>query len=315
MSILVVGATPAVQRTMRFANFTIGAVNRAVEAVTTSSGKGVNVARVVARLGGDSLLVQFLGGDGGRFIAGDLKAAGVRNETVWVRDDATTRTCTTILTAAGVTTELVEESSPVTIEDVAALEAAVTRHLPAAQALCLSGSYPRGVPEELLARLVGAAREAGVPTFVDTQRGPLRQALSARPFFVKPNREEAAATLGLTLSGDPMADGRAAVAALLDAGSEWALVSMGPEGSMLGDKAGHLWRLMPPRVAAINPIGSGDSLAAGLVLSFVRGAPIPEAAVHGTACAAANCLTLTSGVVFPEDVTRLLPQAGIEQIA
>jgi tagatose 6-phosphate kinase len=92
---------------------------------------------------------------------------------------------------------------------------------------------------------------------------------------------------------------------------------MGAAGSLLGEaQTGARWRVTPPRIAAKNPIGSGDSLAAGLLFAlFLQGASVPDAAVYGTACAAANCLTWTSGVVHPKDVAALLPQVRIARLA
>lgn len=317
--ILCVGLTPTVQRTMRFERLTPGAVNRATQTLVTASGKAVNVARVVTLLGGEARLVQFLGGDTGRYIARTLEAQGIPQEIVWIDSDAPTRTCTTLLPADGPTTELVEEAAPATAQDMAAAEAAALRHLPHARALCLSGSFPPGVPEDFYARLVAAARAAGVQAIVDAQRGPLKAALAEKPFLVKPNREEAAKTLGYALSGDAEADARRAVREMTAAGAEWAMVSMGPTGSLLGNaQSRDLWRIAPPALGAEvdNPIGSGDSLTAGLAFALsVRGASVPDSAAFGTACAVANCLTPTSGVIRPEDVTRFAPLVRRERIA
>jgi tagatose 6-phosphate kinase len=144
-----------------------------------------------------------------------------------------------------------------------------------------------------------------VPVLVDAQKAPLRAALAERPFLVKPNLEEAAATLDLP---NDESDARAAVSALMEVGARWALVSMGATGSLLGGGPGNLWRIEPPRVEAVNPIGSGDSMAAGLLLALQRGSTVPDAGVYGTACAAANALTSTSGEVRPADVEDLLPR-------
>jgi len=273
--ILVVGLTPTVQRTMCFDRFVIGAVNRAKETLVTASGKGVNVARVVRLLGEQATLVQVLGGEPGQFVARALDREGVPHATLWAEDDAPTRTCTTLLVAEGLTTELVEEAAEVSPHDAALLLATAKTSLLEAKALCLSGSLPRGVPETFYAALVREAHSLGVPTLVDWQKGPLQAALSERPFLVKPNREEAAATLGLLRSGDAEADAGAAVAALVNAGATWALVSMGASGSLLGDGTS-LWRVRPPAVDVVNPIGSGDSLAAGFAVAhFLRGLPVP----------------------------------------
>ncbi len=318
--ILVVGLSPAVQRTLRFAGSPVlGQVNRAVETFVTASGKAVNVARVVTLLGGNARLVHVLGGESGRFVAQTLDAENVPCETVWA-NDAPTRTCATLLAGSGgPTTELVEEACPVSVQHVAAVLDAVRARLASGsvRALALSGSFPDGVPEDFYATLVQAAREQNVPTLVDAQRAPLKAALAARPFLVKPNREEAAATLGFSLSGDAEQDAQTAVAALTNAGAAWALVSMGASGSLLGEaKTGARWRITPPGgINVKNPIGSGDSLAAGLLFArFLQGESVPDAAVYGTACAAANCLTWTSGVVRKEDVAALLPRVEIARL-
>lgn len=303
--ILCVGGTPAVQRTMRFASLRAGEVNRASEVQVTASGKVVNAARVVTTLGGRAVVATFLGGDAGRFVARELAAEEVVHDAVWVEDDAPTRTCVTLLPDGGPVTELVEEAPPVSEGDIAALEAAVTGRLPEAKVLCLTGSVPPGVPDDAYARFVRAARDAGVPALVDAQGPLLRSSLAARPFLVKPNLQEASAALGLDPGEDPEAEALAAVDALVGSGARWALVSMGASGSVLGEAAGGRWIVEPPRVEARNPIGSGDSLAAGLLLAVARGVSVPDAAAYGTACAAANALTITAGVVDPEAVDAL----------
>ncbi len=312
--ILCAGATPAMQRTLFFERLIPGEVNRANEVRVTASGKVTNAARVAATLGSRTLLATFLGGDSGNFVARELESEGVEREVVWP-ENAPTRTCSTLISSDGHITELVEEASPVSPEDAAKLEDIVLRNLPEAEALCLIGSLPPGVPEDLYARLTEAANEAGVPALVDARGEPLRQALAADPFLVKPNLEEAAATLGLPSSGDEEKDVRAAVGALLERGARWALVSTGAGGSMLGDSSGGVWRVVPPELEAVNPIGSGDSLAAGLLHSLLEGSSVPEAAAYGTACAAANVLTPTSGVVRPDDVARLLPEVGLSRVS
>jgi tagatose 6-phosphate kinase len=311
--ILCVGGTPAMQRTLRFERLESGGVNRAYEVHVTAAGKAVNVAKAVTVLGGQALLATFLGGDPGRFVARELDEEGVPHEVVWTEEDAPTRACTTLLPDDGPVTELVEEAPPVSAKDVVALEAVVTRNLHEAQALCLIGSLPSGVPDDFYARLAKAAREADVQVLVDAKGPSLRAILEERPFLAKPNLEEATATLDLAPDGD--LDARTAVTALADVGAHWALISMGETGSILGDGSGGLWHVEPPLVEAQNPIGSGDVMAAGLLLTLQRGESVPDAAVYGTACAAANALTPTSGVVRPADVASLLPRVRLSKLS
>lgn len=315
--ILCIGLTPTVQRTMRFARFQVGGVNRAAQTVVTASGKSVNVARVLGTLGAKTRLVHAVGGDSGRFVAQSLAGEGLHGETIDAGDGTPTRTCTTLLFDDGTpTTELVEEARPLPEEILTQIHRAVDAQLLHARAVACSGSLTPGAPDDFYARFVRYGRENGIRVVVDAQKGPLQAALRERPFLVKPNREEAAATLGFALSGDPLPDAATAVDALLEAGSEWALVSMGKDGSLLGGRESPTrWRIVPPTINAVNPIGSGDSLTAGLLYALVeQGASVPDAAAFGTACGAANALSLTSGVLLPADVSRLLPQVRIVTI-
>ncbi len=311
--ILCVGGTPAVQRTLIFDRLDIGGVNRARKVHITASGKVVNAARSVTTLRGQALLVTFLGGDSGRFVSRTLDSEGVPHEATWLEDDAPTRTCATLLSGDGQVTELVEEAPPVSEKDVADLETTVRRYLHEAQALCLIGSFPPGVPDDTYARLTRHAGEAGVPVLVDAQKSLLLHALNERPFIVKPNLEETAAALDLTISGDG-SDALAAVSALVEAGARWALVTLGASGAALGDETGRRWRIEPPAIEAVNPIGSGDALAGGLLSALIRGASVPEATVYGTACAAANALTTTSGVFQASEVESLLPDVRLVEL-
>ena len=113
----------------------------------------------------------------------------------------------------------------------------------------------------------------------------------------------------------PAAGTAPCVSALLEAGVRWALVSEGEGGSVLGDDSGGRWRVEPPRVEAVYPIGSGDVMAAGLLFVLSRGGSVPDAAVYGTACAAANVLTAMSGEVRPDDVAALLGRVRLKRLA
>ncbi|MBB6050869.1 1-phosphofructokinase family hexose kinase [Armatimonas rosea] len=300
---LCLGLTPTVQRTQRFASLTLGEVNRATETLTTASGKAVNVARVLDTLGARVCLIQPLGGDSGRYVH---KSLPFSQEIVWVEDDAPTRTCCTLLSGAQ-TTELVEEAPSLSEADLERLFAAVVRQLVGEHLLILSGSLPPGTPPDFYARLCAVS---SVPVVLDAQKEPLRLALAERPYLVKPNRQETIAALGLP----PDTSALACAQALCAAGAQNALVSEGKAGAVLLTPQ-RAWRIVPPELAPVNPIGSGDSLLAGLVFShFVGRQTLVEGACYGTACAAANCLTATSGVIEPTTANQLRPQVVLKPV-
>jgi tagatose 6-phosphate kinase len=298
--IVVVGVSPAWQRTLRFDRFQPGEVNRARRVRETASGKGVNVARVAATLGAKVRLVTIAGGHRGR-----LLTRALRNEKFDVnalRVAAETRICQTLI-AGDRATELVEEPGGLTRREVAELTALIARQLQPARVLVLTGSVPPGCGEDFYARLIRHARARGIRTLVDAQGGPLRNAAAARPSLVRVNRAELAAAVG----APPTASTRAIESAarrLLDEGVGALVVSAGP-GQVLAFAAGARWALSPPRIRPVNPIGSGDAMLAGIACGLWRERPLEQAIRHGIACAAANALTPTPGVVRLADLRRL----------
>jgi fructose-1-phosphate kinase PfkB-like protein len=177
-----------------------------------------------------------------------------------------------------------------------------------ATTLALSGSLPPGVALDFYARLCATSP---VPVVLDAQREPLRLALAARPYLVKPNRQEAIAALSLPADTSALDCARV----LCEAGARNALVSEGKAGAALRTAEDGAWRILPPETSALNPIGSGDALMAGVLFShFVLQATLLDSVRFGTACAAANCLTLTSGVVDPEAINQLLSKVVLESV-
>ena len=82
--ILTLSTTPALQRTMKFADLRVDEVNRAVEVREFASGKGINAARVVHALDKPCVATGILGGDSGRFCRQDMDVAGIGHDFVTV---------------------------------------------------------------------------------------------------------------------------------------------------------------------------------------------------------------------------------------
>lgn len=309
--ILCLGTTPTVQRTMVFDHLTSNAVNRAAETRESASGKSLNVARVLHTLGREVLATGFVGGDTGKFILDELSKADIPHS--FVKVAPRTRTCITVIDRhADSNTELVEEPMPVDERAWEDLRQLVDATLWRAEALVLSGSLPPGAPQDFYAQCVRLAGEAKVPVVLDGRGQPLQLALPYHPLVVKPNRPELAATVGMPIDDEPSL--RHAMRRMVEQGAGWVLVTMGAQGAIVSDGKG-FWSIPVPRVQAVNPIGSGDSFAAGIIAALLSGEAMPQACILGAACAVANTLTPTPGVVQLEDVKRLQSQIQLQPLA
>jgi tagatose 6-phosphate kinase len=309
--ILCIGTTPATQRVMVFRKLTLDAVNRAVTTLDGTAGKSVNVAKVLRALGERPVAAGFLGGDRGEQLRADLEARGI--ELDFVKVAARTRQCTTLLDASAVTqTELVEESQPVAAADYEELMRVIRRRVQGCRAVVMSGTITPGGPTDLYFHGTQIAHEAGAVAVVDAQGPALLETLRAKPELVKPNRSELAATLGRELKDETAV--LAAIRELCQRGAQRVVVTAGKDPGLAFDGQ-HWWRVHPPRIDAVNPIGSGDAFTAGLEVSLLRGEDLGEACRWASAAGAANALTLLAGEVRREDVEQLAARSSVEPFA
>ena len=172
----------------------------------------------------------------------------------------------------------------------------------------VSGKLPAGAPEDACSRIARMVRKAGGRLVLDVQGSPLLSALEYRPALVKMNDHELALTLPETAGGV-----EAGAEELLRRGAGAVLITCGAEPAFARD-ADIAFRLHPPKIRALNPVGSGDASTAGLMLEWAKGNPFPEALKTAMACGAANALNLHCGLVRPQDVSELRLRVRLEVV-
>lgn len=307
--ILCLGTTPVLQRSMTFDRVRLDDVNRARGVRDYASGKSVNVARVLHTLGHDVLATGFLGGARGGTLRRDLDAAGIAHDFVTVAPE--TRQCITVIDrAAGIATELVEESSPVGESGWRELDEKLRRLLPTCGLWTFSGTLPPGAPQDFYARWLPLARQTGARVILDAKGEPLELALKEGNAIYKLNRDEFADTLRTDLSDD---------ARLLEAVRKHTpdggtlIITLGKSGALASDGRS-CWRVFSAKVNAVSAVGSGDSFSAGLAAGLDRGASLPDALRLAAACGAANATTAYAGHLEPNEVDRLLGETRVESL-
>jgi len=309
--ILCVGATPALQRTLTFTRVEAGAVNRAESVRLGAAGKAVNVARALRTLGADPVVLGFLGGHSGRSVASTVAEEGIRS--AWTLVTEQTRSCHTLIDrASGSATELVEESANPPASAWRNLYAAFSRAVPRADLVVISGALPPGCPANRYTRLIRAARLHGVLCVVDTQRETLLHTLAEKPFLVRINRDELERTCGR--SARNTAEVLAAMESLRRHGAANVVVSDG-KGAVLCALEEGRWKLAPPRVKPLNPVGAGDAMAAGTVYGLATGQSIIEALRFGIGCGSASVLTPTPAVFSPRRAKALAADVRVNWLS
>lgn len=290
------GLSPAWQQILQFDTLQPGAVNRAVASQWCASGKVINVALAAKMLGERSTLLSMIGGHTGTALAEDVAAADVQAD--WIETDSPTRVCTTLLEASGLTTELVENVGPVAEEVLSEFVDRFRTFAQVAEVTILTGSMPANVPDDYNLRLL---RNVPARMILDIRGPGLMQVLPLGPWLVKPNREELEQTLESPL--DDEAALLMGMRQLNNWGAAWVVISDGPHALYLtGDE--QAWKIEPPTVDLVNPIGCGDCLAAGIAVGVVRGLETLEAVKFGVAAAAYNATQLLPARLCEETVSQ-----------
>jgi fructose-1-phosphate kinase PfkB-like protein len=269
--LLAAGLSPAWQQILVVDEFRAGEVNRAGEVHWCASGKVLNVGIAIAHLAGNERAVRTLSVIGRRARAAlepELAALGI--DCRWVETAAETRICTTIVDrSSGRTTELVENAAPLTADEIARFCDAFSEESAAADTIVLS---------------LVAGRGAG---YVVSRYSPNRGAQATEAASDRGDKTTLlAGTLNCQFNTD--ADVHTAMHRLNDRGAQWVVVTNGAN-PIWASNNGRLYRFEPLRVQRIvNPIGSGDCLAAGIAWAASAGLDMPGAIRLGIAAAADN---------------------------
>jgi 1-phosphofructokinase family hexose kinase len=300
------GFNTSVDKTLELELLRPGEVHRVRRVQSWPGGKGLHVALTVAALGEPVRLVGLIDAAHKPEFEDVLGARGVTF--VGVETPGTLRTCLALRDQGGARITEILEPGPET--GASLREELRSRFLALARdsALAvLSGSVPPGFNEGAYGELVASLRDSGVRCLVDASGGLLSRAVEARPFLVKPNREEAEALSGQTIEG-PAAAGRVA-RALAARGVGMPVVSLGAAGAVAvtEGRALHAWITLP---GAAYPVGSGDCFLGGLAVGLARGIGFDEVLRLGVACGAANTLGPETGWVRREDVEALRPRVA-----
>lgn len=266
-------------------------------------GGGINVARVVASLGGDVLAVYPGGGPFGDLLERTLAGLGVPQRRVPIAGD-TRESFTVDEGASGLQYRFVLPGPELSAVEQQACLDAIAALDPRPSWLVLSGSFPRGVAPMFFDQVVALAQRIGARLVLDCSGEALRHAGQRGAIhLLKPSLSELATLAGGKVEG--VAAQEAALRELIGRGvAEVIVLSLGGEGAVLASKEG-IERFAPLDVPVCSAVGAGDSMVGAMVLALSRGWSLPAAVRYGIAAGSATLMRPGTELCRAEDVERL----------
>ncbi|NVN88155.1 MAG: 1-phosphofructokinase family hexose kinase [Rhodopseudomonas sp.] len=274
-------------------------------------GGGINVARVIKRLGGEALTIYPAGGAIGELLRSLVEEEGVASRAILTSEE-TREDFTVFEDATRQEFRFVVPAAKLTEQEWQQLIGAVVSATPAPAFVVASGSLPPGVPADFFALVARAAKAMGSKVVVDSSGPALKAALREGVHLIKPSLREFHELTGVVSEDDD---------ALADAGRdliaqgqvEIVALSMGSKGGLL-ITADCALRSEGLAIEPASAVGAGDSFLAAIIWSLARQDPLETALRYGIAAGSAALLHPGTELARLDDISRLMPQTSVHRI-
>ena len=302
--IYTVTLNPALDKTVEIPSLAIDRVNRITHMRTDPGGKGINVSKVIDKLGGTSVALGILGGDTGRNIETALIKMGLNIDFCFV--DGETRTNMKIIDPVTHTnTDINEPGVTVSKEILDTLLQTLVSKIKPGDIVVISGSMPKGSPEDTYYVWTKTCREHGAKVILDADGPLLAAGLKASPYLIKPNNHELSRLLGRPLRTTEELE-REARSLMKKYGIAKVVVSMGGDGALYVTETESVYA-KGLNVPVGSTVGAGDSVVAALAVAEEQGLSLEQTVRLSTATGAANVMCSGTQAAEYKVIESLIP--------
>lgn len=301
--ILTVCPNPSIDTYAWLKIFINGKANRITKMQEYPGGKGIHVAMALKELKNSVALIGNWAGTNGEWIKNRPELAGI--DIFGTQLLGGNRKCYTFrssLEKSFDNTELLEPGPKMTEEDWNLFLTEFRAALKGCSLVCLSGSWPKGAPEDAYFQLLQICEKEGKKAILDCSGVQLKNALKGKFYGLHINEHEANTNFGTENHFEIKNHLKNKVSVLA--------ITKGKEGLFLylDDQYIHANVVVKD---VMSTVGSGDCLTAGIAYAIAEGFPFEKIAAYGVACGAANCMNEDLGMLRLEDVNTLLGEVQL----
>ncbi|UXP32257.1 PfkB family carbohydrate kinase [Reichenbachiella agarivorans] len=295
--VLVVCPNPAIDIYAYIDHFNVGIPNRITKEKKYPGGKGLHVGMALSELGIEVTIAGFWGGESGQWIKKSCNEYYPNIQFIGTELEQWSRSCYTFKSEGNFDdTEILGTGPEIQKQDFQAFIESIESHLPSTVMVVLSGSWPKGSPENGYAEIIRIAQQANIKSMLDCTGKQLENALMNRPYAVHLNRKE--------ITDFYQCDFDKAKQQILQS-CELAAITDGAKGLSLLTSQG-TYHSLAKIDKVLSTIGAGDCLTAGVVAGIVEKLDPQSIANLGAACGAANCKREDLGMLYISEVKALL---------
>ncbi len=306
--ILTVCMSPSTDVTIELDALNVGKTNIVKNKSLSFTGKALNVAIGVARLGKEAYTTGLMYNENGYMFESALDKEGIPFTFVW--NKGRVRENYKFIDSRSMLTEINDVGEEVGTEKTEEVLGLVRMLSVRAGVTVLSGGLPRGVADNYYGKLVRAVDSKSLK-IVDATGQRMFAALNEGVDLVKPNIEELQNALGRNLQDKE--DMLSACYELLDRGAKRVLLSLGKQGAVITDGSeSYYCRSM--NVAVNSTVGAGDGMVAAAAIQLERGASLQEILRAGVAAGTATVMTTGQLSFTKEKYNEVLTNLHVSQL-
>ena len=306
--ILTICPNPSMDCTIELNALNVGKLNRISNKVETYSGKALNVAIGVSRLGEKSFATGFMFENNGKMFEHTLDKEQVAHKFVW--NEGSVRVNYKIIDKRAMLTEINDKGDEVSVDKQMELIELVKDLSRSADIAVMSGSLPKGVNPSFYKEVLSVI-PSNVKKVVDTEKENLEYALTENLFMVKPNLTELESLVNETLR--TRKDIIMATRPLLDKGIQNVLVSLGSEGAILTNGKDSYY-CKSANVAINSTVGAGDSMVASACVQIEKNADMEEILKCSVAAGTAAITTSGTNLFFKNKYDEIYKKIKVEKL-
>lgn len=307
--ILTICPNPSIDCTIELDSLNVGMLNRIDNKVETYSGKALNVAIGVSRLGENCLTTGFMFDNHSKMFEHVLDKEGVKYNFVYSKGNA--RTNYKIIDKRSMLTEINDRGEEITLEKQQELLDLVEKLSQEVDIATVCGSLPKGVKSDYYGKIVKSI-PPHVKVIVDAEKENTLSAIGAREIYmIKPNLREFEKFFGITARTKQ--DVVRGAQKYLDMGVKNVLVSLGTEGAIFTDGSQNLY-CKSASVAVNSTVGAGDSMVAAACVGITQGLPMKKMLKMAVAAGTAAVTTSGTNLFYIDKYKEIYSKITVENI-
>ncbi|MCM8767271.1 MAG: 1-phosphofructokinase family hexose kinase [Candidatus Omnitrophica bacterium] len=258
-------------------------VNRIKKIKVDPGGKGINISRMLKKLGENSIAITFLGKENGKFYKNLLKKEKIKIIPIPIKDNL--RNIYNFISKEKVL-RFNEKGPLISKQELNKFwEILLNLNFKKGDFIVMSGSIPPGIKNNIYAEIIKKTRKFKVFHIVDADGNVLKESIKEKPLIIKPNLNELERCFEIKI--EKFETLKNICISLINSGIHIILITLGKNGAILTTKQNLLYS-KPPEVDFKSSIGCGDAFLSGFLYELKNRKNYEECLRFAVACGAAK---------------------------